>query len=64
MKKICFLILILGGFILPLSAAHIRGGELYYKYVGPGAGANTSTYLVTLKAIYRLRTKRSGAAGH
>ncbi len=49
MKKICFLILILGGFTLPLSAAHIRGGELYYKYVGPGAGTNTSTYLVTLK---------------
>ena len=49
MKKICLLILITGGFILPLSAAHIRGGELYYKYLGPGSSANTSSYLVTLK---------------
>jgi PKD repeat protein len=49
MKKICLLILITGGFILPLSAAHIRGGELYYKYQGPGVTPNTSSYLVTLK---------------
>ncbi|MBL7699679.1 MAG: gliding motility-associated C-terminal domain-containing protein [Chitinophagaceae bacterium] len=49
MKKICFLILIFGGFVLPVSAAHIRGGELYYKYSGPGAAANSSKYLVTLK---------------
>lgn len=49
MKRCCILILIFGGFILPLSAAHIRGGELYYKYLGPGASPNTSSYLVTLK---------------
>ena len=49
MKKFCLLILITGGFILPLSAAHIRGGELYYKYLGPGRSPNTSSYLVTLK---------------
>lgn len=49
MKKICLLILILGGFALPLSAAHIRGGELYYKYIGPGSSANSSNYLITLK---------------
>jgi PKD repeat protein len=49
MKKICLLILITGGFILPLSAAHIRGGELYYRYQGPGVAPNTSSYLVTLK---------------
>lgn len=49
MKRICFLILITVGFVLPLSAAHIRGGELYYKYIGPGAESNTSIYIVTLK---------------
>jgi hypothetical protein len=49
MKKVCFLTLLTWVFIQPLSAAHIRGGELYYKYVGPGAGHNTSVYLVTLK---------------
>ncbi|MBA4167848.1 MAG: hypothetical protein H0X41_09955 [Chitinophagaceae bacterium] len=49
MKRICISILLLGGFILPLSAAHIRGGELYYKYEGPGTSAGTSVYTVTLK---------------
>lgn len=49
MKRICLLILITWGFILPLSAAHIRGGELYYKFIGPGTQPNTSIYLVTLK---------------
>lgn len=49
MKKICFLTLLTWVFIQPLSAAHIRGGELYYKYVGAGSGHNTSVYLVTLK---------------
>lgn len=49
MKKICLTILIVWGFILPLSAAHIRGGELYYRYLGPGQSTNTSSYLVTLK---------------
>lgn len=49
MKRICLLILAIAGSILPLSAAHIRGGELYYKYLGPGSSANTSRYLLTLK---------------
>jgi PKD repeat protein len=49
MKRICFIILLLGGFIFQLSAAHIRGGELYYKYEGPGAGLGTSVYTLTLK---------------
>lgn len=49
MKIICLIILVLGGFILPSSAAHIRGGELYYKYIGPGFSPNTSQYRVTLK---------------
>lgn len=48
MKRICILILLITGLSLSLSAAHIRGGELYYKYVSPGAG-NSSIYTVTLK---------------
>lgn len=47
--RTCFLILLLWGCVFPLSAAHIRGGELSYKYIGPGATANTSTYQLTLK---------------
>ena len=31
-------------------AAHIKGGELYYRYIGPGINsAGTSNYTVTLK---------------
>lgn len=48
MKRISFLILFIAGCTLSLSAAHIRGGELYYKYVSPGSG-NSSIYNVTLK---------------
>jgi PKD repeat protein len=32
-----------------LLANHIRGGELSYKYLGPGRTANTSRYMLTLK---------------
>ena len=49
MKGICITILLLGGFIFPLSAAHIRGGELYYNYEGPGTAPSTSVYTLTLK---------------
>ncbi len=34
---------------MPVYARHIRGGELSYKYVGPGTSANTSVYLLRLK---------------
>ena len=34
---------------LPMYARHIRGGELSYKYLGPGTTANSSSYLLTLK---------------
>ena len=36
-------------FLLPVFAAHIRGGELSYKYLGPGASPNTSSYFLRLK---------------
>jgi hypothetical protein len=32
-----------------VKAAHIKGGELYYRYVGVGASPETSVYTVTLK---------------
>ncbi len=40
-------------FFVPLFAAHIRGGEMYYKYLGPGTVAGTSRYQVTLKLYVR-----------
>ncbi len=42
----CFLSLL---FSTPLLANHIRGGELTYKYKGPGSRANSSVYILTLK---------------
>ena len=34
---------------MPLYAAHIRGGELYYKYEGAGNAAGSSKYTLILK---------------
>ena len=49
MKKILAIFFSLIGCILSLSAAHIRGGEIYYRYIGQGAAPNSSRYTVTLK---------------
>jgi len=48
MKKTLFLI-ILTVFALNSFAAHITGGEMIYRYIGPGAAANTKRYSITLK---------------
>ncbi len=48
MKKFLLLILLTVP-ALSLVAEHIRGGEMYYKYLGPGVAANTSKYLITVK---------------
>jgi PKD repeat protein len=37
------------GSIQSLFAEHIKGGELFYVYLGPGSDANTAQYQVTLK---------------
>jgi len=34
---------------LTASAGHIAGGELYYRYIGPGAGPNTDRFEITLR---------------
>lgn len=49
MKRICLLLLLVGACTFSLHAAHIRGGELYYQYLGPGTAPNSSSYLLTLK---------------
>jgi PKD repeat protein len=38
---------------LPSFASHIRGGEMYYKYIGPGIAPNSSKYTVTLELYVR-----------
>lgn len=32
-----------------LLAGHIAGGEMFYKYLGPGSAANTNRYQITLR---------------
>lgn len=46
-KRIVFIFLLFTGFTS--FAAHISGGEMYYKYLGPGAGLNTNKYEITLR---------------
>jgi gliding motility-associated-like protein len=47
-KKILFTCLVLCTFSIVSYATHISGGELFYKYIGPGAN-NTDRYEVTLR---------------
>src|SRR6476660_6058766 len=48
MKKI-LLTLYLAPLFFTVSASHISGGEMYYRYVGPGSTANTLKYEITLR---------------
>ena len=48
MKKLFFIIFFLSC-TSSLLARHVAGGELFYEYLGPGAGTNTSKYKVTLR---------------
>lgn len=50
--KRTFLITVILATILNCQAHHIVGGEMIYKYLGPGSAANTNKYLITLK-IFR-----------
>src|SRR5688500_18536601 len=49
MKKFLAIIFFNVGILLSLSAAHIKGGELYYEYLGSGNATNSSRYRLTLK---------------
>lgn len=49
MKTIGILLLVLFGISSAALAAHIRGGELTYRYLGAGTQPNTSRYELTLK---------------
>ncbi len=47
MKKLFFFLFLL--FSTDVFAGHIAGGEIYYKYLGPGSTSNSSTYSITLR---------------
>lgn len=44
-----FFIVILLFFVLPATARHVAGGELFYQYLGPGATSGTSSYQISLR---------------
>lgn len=49
MKKILTILLFLAGYSTSVFSAHIKGGEMFYQYVGPGNAPGTSVYMVSLK---------------
>jgi len=49
MKKTLLIIACFLSVALPSMAKHIKGGEIYYEYLGPGAAPNTDKYRITLR---------------
>jgi hypothetical protein len=49
MKKTLALILAVIGSFFAAQAGHIAGGELYYRYKGPGTAPNTDRFEITLR---------------
>lgn len=49
MKKKLLISLCVSLISLSLSARHIKGGELFYQYLGPGTAPNTDKFRITLR---------------
>ncbi|WP_207515529.1 PKD domain-containing protein [Longitalea luteola] len=60
MRKALAIALLLIGSIQSLFAEHIKGGEMYYEYLGPGSMASTSRYRVTLKLYIDCNANSAG----
>ncbi|RYZ56370.1 MAG: PKD domain-containing protein [Sphingobacteriales bacterium] len=60
MKKLLFILIGLIGCNLSLLAEHIKGGEMFYTYIGPGSSAGTSVYSVSLKLYIDCNANSSG----
>jgi PKD repeat protein len=48
-KKILFIFFLLLSTTLSLWARHIKGGEIFYSYIGPGSSPNSDKYLIELR---------------
>jgi gliding motility-associated-like protein len=62
MKRVVFILF----FFFPsvfCFAGHIAGGEIYYKYLGAGTGANTSRYQITLRLFRECNPPSNGNVG-
>ena len=60
MKKILSISIVLLLFASPLLAEHIKGGELFYAYLGDGTTAGTSRYQLTLKLYIDCKATNPG----
>jgi hypothetical protein len=60
MRKFLAIALLLLGSIQSLFAEHIKGGEMFYDYIGPGSSAGTSQYRITLKLYIDCNANSSG----
>jgi len=61
MKKLVFLLLMFVS-VTACYAGHIAGGEIYYRYLGAGGGANTFRYEITLR-LFRECNPPAGNVG-
>lgn len=59
-KTVAIALLLLFVTIQSLFAEHIKGGEMFYEYLGAGSGAGTSLYRVTLKLYIDCNAQSSG----
>ena len=60
MRKVLAIALLLFGSIQSLIAEHIKGGEMYYEYLGPGTDASTAQYRITLKLYIDCNANSTG----
>lgn len=49
MKRLIIIPIVMMLLALPAIARHIKGGEISYTYLGPGAAPNTERYIITLR---------------
>jgi hypothetical protein len=60
MRKALAIALLLFGTIQSLFAEHIKGGEMFYDYLGAGTDAGTSRYRITLKLYIDCNANSAG----
>lgn len=59
MKKI-ILIILFSGIATTLLADHLKGGWIFYEYLGPGTAANTSQYRISVNQYLNCNSNTNG----
>jgi PKD repeat protein len=60
MKRLLAILIGVFGIVHPLWAEHIKGGELFYTYVGPASDGVSSIYSLTLKLYIDCNASSTG----